>query len=92
MMSGNVDKGKISFRQGTSYARGAAIDLFLEDTEIVALYDKWKSDEWGEPLGFSGGIVAITCDMVSRVPLQSLVSAYGKKLAARLSEVAAKNQ
>lgn len=64
-------------RQGASLARGTTIDEYLSQETCDALYEKW-SPEWAEPLMFSGGIRAITCEMVVDVPKSELVKVYGK--------------
>ena len=89
-MNADLDKGTISTRRGTSFARGVTIDGFLEPDEVTKLYEKWDNN-WGEPLMFRGGQTAITCEMVASVPLEKLTSTFGKKLGAKLLTVAQKN-
>ncbi len=90
MMNGSLNKSTIITRSGTSFARGVTIDLLLEEDETAQLYANWDN-AWGEPLQFQGGATAITCEMVAGVPVQELVSVYGKKLAGRYLAVAQKN-
>ncbi len=81
---------KITFRSGTSIARGTTMDLLLDEQDTQALYERWKN-EWGAPIGLRAGEVLITAEMVSAVPLAELVSTYGRVRAARLMEIAKKN-
>lgn len=76
-----------SYRSGSSYARGTTIDPLISADDRSALYERWNT-KWGEPLGFQGGEIAITCDMVVAVPLEDLVKTYGKSRAERLIEAA----
>lgn len=75
-------------RSGASFARGLTIDPLLSEDDSKVLYERWVRD-WGEPLEFQGGAVAITCDMVNAVPLADLVRVYGKTRAERLMDAAA---
>lgn len=75
--------GKFFVRSGTSFARGVTIDPLISTEDAAALYEKWD-EKWGEPLEFQGGERAITCDMVSAVPMKYLVRVFGKNRAERL--------
>lgn len=87
--SGRLSKGvsRLEVRSGLSFSRGVTIDQYLDEASIKTLYAKWL-DEWGEKIDCGGGIYIVTCEMVKEVPLEELVSTYGRKLAARLQEVA----
>jgi hypothetical protein len=78
------------YTQGTSYARGTTIDEYLPGDLNVKLYEKWQP-EWPEVLKFSGGITAITCEMVLEVPEKELTRVFGKKDATEILEVAKRN-
>lgn len=79
-------------RSGTSFVRGVTIDLLLDDpADVATLYERWDP-AWGEPLGFQGGEIAITCDMVAAVPLPQLVKKYGKSRTERYLAAAQKYQ
>ncbi len=81
---------QITYRSGTSFARGVAMDALLNEQDTQALYQRWKQ-EWGEPIGLHGGEIMVTAEMVRAVPLSELVAVYGKARAARLIEIAKKN-
>ena len=78
----------VSYRSGTSFSRGLTIDSLLSTDDVQVLYGRWDN-KWGEPLEFQGGSKAITCDMVSGVPIEKLVRVYGKARAERLLQAAA---
>jgi hypothetical protein len=81
------DRGKLSYRSGTSYARGILIDGWLTAEEREKLYERWKS-EWPEPKTVQGGVTIITCEMVKQVTPSMLNRTYGKRLGTRLLEIA----
>jgi hypothetical protein len=64
-------------RYGASLARGTTIDAYLSEETCKVLYERWKT-EWGEPLMFSGGITALTCEMVLEAPEKELKDTYKK--------------
>ncbi len=88
-MASRVTTGT-TYRQGKSNAIGTIIDGYLEQSENDLLYARWKS-EWPEPLAFSGGIKAITCEMILEIPEEDLVKALGKKRAGQFLQVAKAN-
>lgn len=70
---------KFSYRQGTSIARGTTIDEYLTQEQCEALYKLWEQHpEWPEIYRFSGGITAISCEMVLEVPNDDFVKAFKK--------------
>jgi hypothetical protein len=75
---------KIVMRAGSSYARGTTVDLYLNEQEVKALYERWDRTNWGEPYSLQGGEEAITCEMVCNVPITALTEVYGKGLAHKL--------
>lgn len=69
-----------SIARGASLARGTTIDAYLSETDNDLLYEKW-SDEWEYPLEFSGGVKAITCEMVVAVPFKEFKKIFGRRAA-----------
>jgi hypothetical protein len=80
---------KVKIRQGASLARGMTIDGHLAGTDKALLYEKWLPD-WPKPLEFRGGITAITCEMVLKVPFDEFKKVY-KRRAKDIYEVAERN-
>jgi hypothetical protein len=76
-------------RVGRTFARGTDIDAYLEENEVKALYERWKP-AWPTPLEFSGGIKAITCEMVLEVPEKEFRSTF-RKMADHILEAAKRN-
>jgi hypothetical protein len=77
-------------RSGASLARGTTIDEYLPEDDCKVLYEKWQ-DGWPEPLMFSGGVRAITCEMVLEVPVKELNRVLGRSKAATIYEVSKNN-
>jgi len=85
----------ITRRSGTSIARGTTIDEYLSEEDNQKLYDLWQPS-WPEPFQFSGGITAITCEMVLELPQDEFIAAFGKskkgqEQAARILDIAKRN-
>lgn len=85
MVYGN--DGVYHTRAGGSYAVGTLIDQYLDEEDVKILYERWR-DKWALPLEYPGSQYAITCDMIAEVPLDELVSVYGKKRSLRYIEAA----
>ncbi len=81
---------KLYYRQGTRFARGTTIDSYLEEEDCEILYDRWQ-DSWPEPYVFSGGIKAITAEMILEVPIKELNSALHHTRAKRILKAAKEN-
>lgn len=77
-----------SYRSGTSFARGTMIDAYLSGDVCTRLYSVWEEHpEWPEVLRFSGGISAITCEMILDVREEDFLKSFGtKKADMRLAE------
>lgn len=87
--------GNVFITQGASHALGTIIDGYLSANETELLLSIWKK-EWTEPLAFSGGEKAITCEMILEVPETEFIQAFGtkkanKELAARILATAKNN-
>jgi hypothetical protein len=84
---------KTIITKGLSIARGTTIDAYLLPEDCEVLYEKWQ-ETWPEPFRFSGGITAITCEMVLEVPEDELRAVLGgrkkveKERPGRILEVA----
>lgn len=81
---------KRTIRAGGSYAIGTIVDEYLTEDQNAALYEKWQPG-WPEPLAFSGGLKAITCEMILEVPQEDFTKFIGKKVAPQILEIAARN-
>lgn len=69
---------KYFIRQGASLARGTSIDGYLSEKQIELLYSNWRP-QWPEPLAYSGGLLAITCEMVLEVPEDEFIGHFPKR-------------
>jgi len=76
--------------QGASFARGTTVDEYLSDGDCMKLYASWLP-AWPDKLTFSGGVTAITVELINEVPVKELTKVYGKAMAARLLKVCADN-
>lgn len=92
--------GVVTYRQGLSIARGTTIDEYLSESDNDALYAVWKErEDWPEPYKFSGGVWAVTCEMIQEVPESDFINAFsrkygkrkGKEIAQRVLDVVAVN-
>lgn len=81
--------GEVKVRSGLSFARGVAIEQYLNEDEIDVLHERWK-DEWPERLDFRGGVKSVTCEMIQEVSYQELSGTYGVRRAKRLVDIADK--
>jgi hypothetical protein len=84
---GSVTSVKV--RQGASIARGTTIDEYLGQSDVDLLYENWQAG-WPEPLAFSGGVKAVTCEMVLEVPFADFKKVF-KKRAQQIYDVAKRN-
>jgi hypothetical protein len=75
------------YRQGASYARGTSIDPLIDEETRQKLYVEWQPG-WPDKLEFPGGEYDITCEMILQVPDHELAGIFGKRVAARLREIA----
>lgn len=80
----------LSYRSGTSFARGTTIDEYLDAEACALLYDKWQKG-WPEPYMFSGGVTAITCEQVLEVSEKEFIKVYGKRVGTRIIDTAKRN-
>ena len=78
---------KLSYRSGTSFARGTTIDAHLPEELNDKLYKLWNN-AWGEPFGFHGGIKAITCEMVLEAPKSEFLKTMGDEDGNRVWSIA----
>lgn len=90
MQSYPATVSKLTIVKGASLARGTTIDEYLQPADAQLLYNAWKPG-WPEPLGFAGGITAITCEMVLEVPEDEFNKAMGGSAGKRIYKVARQN-
>jgi len=60
-----------------------AIDLYLSAEDLEVIYERWGAGHtkygWDTPISMRGGITAITCLMMKKVPVEQLEKIYFKK-------------
>jgi len=81
------EKGKFTYRSGTSFPRGMPIDGWVTEEEREKIYTRWKAD-WPKPLMVQGGVTIITCELIKKVPQANLNRTFGKILGEKLTQVA----
>ena len=84
-------RARITKRANTSFARGVTIDGFLSNDDEKALYERWDEDAFGPKNYVQGGESYLTCEQVVAVPVDKLVSTFGKRRASRILEAAHKH-
>lgn len=65
----------------------ASMDRFLEDEDLMILYERWQ-ENWPAPVGLRGGGVLIRTNMVREVDWKELSTTYGPKRAKLYRDIA----